>query len=155
VVADQCNRVLDSQLLLNSEFTLNALIAESRPRNQERERIPTSSAYTTSETNADDKTFDCNLKGAPKFPIKAPHPLRFYQFLAYLQTPFNMDQAAAHPRKCPGLNCENDASTLQCPTCLKQGLENFFCGQDCFKNSWVGNLGLASKTTKIAKASTG
>ena len=64
-----------------------------------------------------------------------------------------MDQAATQARKCPGLNCENDASTLQCPTCLKQGLETYFCGQDCFKRSWVGNTSLASKTTYNSEVS--
>ena len=53
-----------------------------------------------------------------------------------------MDQAAAQPRKCPGLECGNDASTLQCPKCKDMGVESFFCSQECFKRSWVGNLGL-------------
>jgi zf-MYND-like zinc finger, mRNA-binding len=53
-----------------------------------------------------------------------------------------MDQAALQPRKCPGLNCDNDASTLQCPKCKEMGVESFFCSQDCFKRSWVGVLGL-------------
>ncbi len=53
---------------------------------------------------------------------------------------YAMDQAAEKPRKCPGLECENDASTLQCPTCLKQGIERYFCSQDCFKRSWVGDF---------------
>lgn len=49
-----------------------------------------------------------------------------------------MDQAAAQPRKCPGLECTNDASTLQCPKCKDMGVESFFCSQECFKRSWVG-----------------
>jgi zf-MYND-like zinc finger, mRNA-binding len=53
---------------------------------------------------------------------------------------FAMDQAAEKPRKCPGVDCENDASTLKCPTCLKQEIETCFCSQDCFKRSWVGNF---------------
>lgn len=48
-----------------------------------------------------------------------------------------MDQAASQPRKCPGLNCENDVSTLQCPKCKDMGVDSFFCSQDCFKRSWV------------------
>ena len=40
--------------------------------------------------------------------------------------------------KCIGSDCENDAGTLQCPTCLKLGIkESFFCSQDCFKRNWV------------------
>ncbi|KAH9224339.1 peptidase M24, structural domain-containing protein [Leptodontidium sp. 2 PMI_412] len=43
----------------------------------------------------------------------------------------------APPRKCIGLDCDNDAGTLQCPTCLKLGIkDSFFCSQDCFKRSW-------------------
>ncbi|KPI45579.1 Methionine aminopeptidase 1 [Cyphellophora attinorum] len=47
-----------------------------------------------------------------------------------------MDQAAAQPRKCPGVDCPNDASTLQCPKCKEQNIPSFFCSQDCFKRSW-------------------
>ncbi|THC88763.1 hypothetical protein EYZ11_011786 [Aspergillus tanneri] len=40
-------------------------------------------------------------------------------------------------RKCQGADCANDAGTLQCPTCLKIGLnDSFFCSQDCFKKNW-------------------
>ncbi|KAB5584908.1 peptidase M24, structural domain-containing protein [Coniochaeta sp. 2T2.1] len=41
-------------------------------------------------------------------------------------------------RKCMGVDCPNDASSLQCPTCLKLGIkDSFFCSQDCFKKNWV------------------
>ncbi|KAI9771770.1 MAG: Methionine aminopeptidase 1 [Geoglossum umbratile] len=39
-------------------------------------------------------------------------------------------------RKCIGVDCGNDAGSLQCPACLKLGKESFFCAQDCFKRSW-------------------
>ncbi|KAH0537182.1 hypothetical protein FGG08_006007 [Glutinoglossum americanum] len=39
-------------------------------------------------------------------------------------------------RKCIGVDCQNDAGSLRCPTCLKLGKESFFCAQDCFKKSW-------------------
>lgn len=39
-----------------------------------------------------------------------------------------------------GLDCDKNAGTLQCPTCLKAGTDSFFCSQDCFKRSWVGYL---------------
>lgn len=40
--------------------------------------------------------------------------------------------------KCLGADCENDAGSLQCPTCLKIGIkDSFFCSQDCFKRNWV------------------
>ncbi|CAH0023300.1 unnamed protein product [Clonostachys rhizophaga] len=40
-------------------------------------------------------------------------------------------------RKCLGADCSNDAGTLHCPTCLKQGVkDSFFCSQDCFKRNW-------------------
>ncbi|KAH7359691.1 putative methionine aminopeptidase, type I [Pyrenochaeta sp. MPI-SDFR-AT-0127] len=40
--------------------------------------------------------------------------------------------------KCLGANCDQDAGTLQCPSCVKIGLQNsFFCSQDCFKRNWV------------------
>jgi methionyl aminopeptidase len=45
--------------------------------------------------------------------------------------------AEAAKRKCRGVDCPNDAGTLQCPTCLKSGTDSFFCSQDCFKRSWV------------------
>jgi len=41
-------------------------------------------------------------------------------------------------RKCLGVDCENDAGTLQCPTCLKLGMkDSYFCSQDCFKRNWT------------------
>lgn len=41
-------------------------------------------------------------------------------------------------KKCLGADCENDAGSLQCPTCLKLGIkDSFFCSQDCFKKNWV------------------
>lgn len=39
-------------------------------------------------------------------------------------------------RKCVGTDCEEDASALQCPRCLKLGKESYFCSQDCFNKSW-------------------
>ena len=49
-----------------------------------------------------------------------------------------MTPEALAPRKCIGVDCTNDAGSLQCPSCLKIGKESFFCSQDCFKRSWVG-----------------
>lgn len=46
---------------------------------------------------------------------------------------------AAAPRQCEGADCTNDAGTLQCPTCQKQGKDSYFCSQDCFKRNWVRN----------------
>lgn len=41
-------------------------------------------------------------------------------------------------KKCLGVDCPNDAGSLQCPTCLKLGIkDSFFCSQDCFKKNWV------------------
>lgn len=45
--------------------------------------------------------------------------------------------AETEARKCRGVDCPKDAGTLQCPTCLKSGVDSFFCSQDCFKRSWV------------------
>ncbi|PBP27615.1 methionine aminopeptidase [Diplocarpon rosae] len=46
-------------------------------------------------------------------------------------------------KKCIGLDCDNDAGTLQCPTCLKLGTKgSFFCSQDCFKRSWSSHKAL-------------
>lgn len=40
-------------------------------------------------------------------------------------------------RKCLSADCENDAGSLQCPTCLKLGIkDSYFCSQDCFKKNW-------------------
>lgn len=40
-------------------------------------------------------------------------------------------------KRCQGEDCPNEAGTLQCPTCQKQGTDSFFCSQDCFKKNWV------------------
>ncbi|KAI0184220.1 methionine aminopeptidase [Xylaria flabelliformis] len=53
---------------------------------------------------------------------------------------------AAEPQaklKCLGKDCENDAGSLQCPTCLKMGIkDSFFCSQDCFKRNWSDHKAL-------------
>jgi len=38
---------------------------------------------------------------------------------------------------CSGLNCYQNAPTLRCPTCVKKGIDAFFCSQDCFKKNWA------------------
>ncbi|KAH9897502.1 methionine aminopeptidase 1 [Xylariomycetidae sp. FL2044] len=38
--------------------------------------------------------------------------------------------------KCSGKDCANEATSLQCPTCLKLGKNSYFCSQDCFKKNW-------------------
>ncbi len=41
-------------------------------------------------------------------------------------------------KKCSGDDCDNEAGTLQCPTCLKLDIKgSYFCAQDCFKRNWV------------------
>ncbi|KAH8816393.1 peptidase M24, structural domain-containing protein [Xylogone sp. PMI_703] len=53
-------------------------------------------------------------------------------------------------RKCLGVDCENDAGTLQCPTCLKLGLkDSYFCSQDCFKRSWSQHKSLHKSQSNI------
>ncbi|XP_067928256.1 methionine aminopeptidase 1-like [Watersipora subatra] len=48
-------------------------------------------------------------------------------------------------KTCQTPGCEKEAK-LQCPTCLKLGLDNFFCNQDCFKGSWVEHKKVHQKT---------
>lgn len=41
-------------------------------------------------------------------------------------------------RKCLGVDCENDAGALQCPTCMKLKIsDSYFCSQKCFEKNWV------------------
>ncbi|KAJ5500244.1 hypothetical protein N7453_009295 [Penicillium expansum] len=54
--------------------------------------------------------------------------------------------AEAANRKCRGVDCPNDAGTLQCPTCLKSGTDSFFCSQDCFKRSWSEHKNIHKKS---------
>ncbi|KIW07075.1 methionine aminopeptidase, type I, variant 1 [Verruconis gallopava] len=46
------------------------------------------------------------------------------------------DDSVPAQRICLGADCKNEATTLQCPTCQKQGKDSFFCSQDCFKKNW-------------------
>ena len=48
--------------------------------------------------------------------------------------------------RCAGVECDKDAGSLKCPTCLKIGMETSFCSQECFKSSW-------SEHKKIHKSS--
>ncbi|PKY01238.1 methionine aminopeptidase 1 [Aspergillus campestris IBT 28561] len=49
-------------------------------------------------------------------------------------------------RKCQGVDCGKEAGNLQCPTCLKLGLnDSYFCSQDCFKKNWNQHKSLHQK----------
>lgn len=55
-------------------------------------------------------------------------------------------------RKCRGVDCDNEAEALQCPACLKMGMEDsFFCSQDCFKKNWVGLPLMVTQTLPLTK----
>ncbi|KAI1121433.1 methionine aminopeptidase 1 [Nemania abortiva] len=62
---------------------------------------------------------------------------------------------AATSLVCLGVDCENDAGTLQCPTCLKLGKESFFCSQTCFKKSWSQHKALHKTVQDNGKTRTG
>lgn len=62
-----------------------------------------------------------------------------YHTQGFVRATASMAADGASKRRCIGVDCENDAGSLQCPTCLKIGKESYFCSQDCFKRSWVGN----------------
>lgn len=52
-------------------------------------------------------------------------------------------------KKCLGVDCPNDAGSLQCPTCLKLGIkDSFFCSQDCFKKNWATHKSVHKQETK-------
>src|ERR1700761_5602822 len=49
-------------------------------------------------------------------------------------------------KKCLGADCDNEAGSLQCPTCLKLKItDSYFCSQDCFKKNWVCHLWIAER----------
>ncbi|KEY65098.1 hypothetical protein S7711_08167 [Stachybotrys chartarum IBT 7711] len=53
-------------------------------------------------------------------------------------------------KKCLGADCENDAGSLQCPTCLKLGVkDSFFCSQDCFKKNWGNHKSMHRSQSSI------
>lgn len=62
-----------------------------------------------------------------------------------------MGSQVAPDRKCMGDDCNNDAGSLQCPTCLKLGIkDSYFCSQDCFKRNWSTHKALhKSKDTGL------
>ncbi|KAJ4420170.1 Methionine aminopeptidase 1 [Gnomoniopsis sp. IMI 355080] len=61
-----------------------------------------------------------------------------------------MAQEPPTKRKCLSADCENDAGSLQCPTCLKLGLkDSFFCSQDCFKKNWGTHKAMHKTETSI------
>ena len=75
------------------------------------------------------------------------HLLPFWISLRH-SSPSIMATDAPTPRKCLGNDCENDASSLQCPSCQKLRKESFFCSQDCFKRNWVHSKSFAREKTK-------
>ncbi|KAF9730591.1 hypothetical protein PMIN06_007664 [Paraphaeosphaeria minitans] len=53
----------------------------------------------------------------------------------------NANSPEQSTRKCLGADCENEAGDLQCPTCVKAGMQDsYFCSQDCFKRNWHKTL---------------
>ncbi|SPO02177.1 probable methionine aminopeptidase, type I [Cephalotrichum gorgonifer] len=58
--------------------------------------------------------------------------------------------------KCLGADCENDAGSLQCPTCLKLDMhDSYFCSQECFKRNWNEHKTLHKKAQDKAQNATG
>ncbi|KAI5461943.1 methionine aminopeptidase 1 [Mariannaea sp. PMI_226] len=55
--------------------------------------------------------------------------------------------------ECMGQSCENTAAALQCPTCLKMGIDSYFCSQDCFKKNWTEHKTL-HKTSNVRSPDT-
>ncbi|GAB1317691.1 Methionine aminopeptidase 1 [Madurella fahalii] len=52
-------------------------------------------------------------------------------------------------RKCLGVDCDNDASSLQCPKCLSLGIkDSYFCSQDCFKKNWATHKDIHKQENK-------
>ncbi|KAI5861221.1 methionine aminopeptidase 1 [Durotheca rogersii] len=52
--------------------------------------------------------------------------------------------------------CTNEAGNLQCPTCLKLGLEkSYFCSQDCFKQAWNQHKSIHRTAQAPARNGTG
>lgn len=75
------------------------------------------------------------------------HAGSFFTALTYhsslLLPPLTAMGEATPARKCAGGDCDNDAGSLQCPTCLKLGVkDSYFCSQDCFKRNWVSEFAL-------------
>ncbi|RDA90371.1 hypothetical protein CP533_1016 [Ophiocordyceps camponoti-saundersi (nom. inval.)] len=53
-------------------------------------------------------------------------------------------------KKCLGMDCQNDAGSLHCPTCLKLEIkDSYFCSQDCFKKSWNSHKATHRSQSKI------
>ncbi|KAJ0384642.1 hypothetical protein COL922a_007957 [Colletotrichum nupharicola] len=53
-------------------------------------------------------------------------------------------------KQCLGVDCPNDAGSLQCPTCLKLGIkDSYFCSQDCFKKNWGNHKAMHKTETSI------
>merc|ERR1712196_552595 len=40
---------------------------------------------------------------------------------------------------CSSPGCNKPASNLACPNCKKFGLNNYFCGQECFKKNYAAH----------------
>ncbi|PNS21949.1 methionine aminopeptidase, type I [Sphaceloma murrayae] len=55
-------------------------------------------------------------------------------------------------RQCEGTDCPNEASSLQCPTCQKQGKDSFFCSQECFKKNWSTHKASHKKESNIIRS---
>lgn len=67
---------------------------------------------------------------------------------SYNATSRKMASEPPAKRKCLGVDCNEEAGTLQCPTCLKVDIkDSFFCSQDCFKRSWVWSIAASRSHT--------
>ncbi|EPE04466.1 methionine aminopeptidase 1 [Ophiostoma piceae UAMH 11346] len=60
-----------------------------------------------------------------------------------------MAAIASEARPCAGADCDKEAGSLQCPTCLKQDIkDSFFCSQECFGRNWVAHKTIHKKAVK-------
>lgn len=54
----------------------------------------------------------------------------------------------ASTKFCESMGCKNVAN-LQCPTCIKLGIQgSFFCSQECFKSNWKSHKIIHSLASK-------
>jgi methionyl aminopeptidase len=57
--------------------------------------------------------------------------------MAAVATTTTTQTAAAAGRKCSSPGCTSEVlGNLACPKCKELGLNNYFCGQECFKKNY-------------------
>lgn len=80
----------------------------------------------------------CHFRSVQWPPYSSSVSCEYLDYRTIRYPAMTMSKEPPTKRKCLGADCDQDASDLQCPTCMKLDIkDSYFCSQQCFTRNWV------------------